>query len=197
MKRLIVLTPPRFFLGEGSIINGLFKEGLACLHIRKPGCTVGEMVDLLNNIELAYYPRIVLHDCFELGTTHPVGGLHLNKRNSAVPEGFTGSISRSCHTLEEVQTSTDFSYVFLSPIFDSISKEGYGSRFPMNVLKEASAQHIINEQVIALGGINAVTIPLVKQLNFGGVAVLGALWGTNPSANDSDMIITQFKLLHI
>lgn len=89
------------------------------------------------------------------------------------------SVSRSCHSFEEVEAALDggCDYVFLSPVFDSISKPGYGSAFTPEQLQWARARGIINRRVVALGGIDAENIPVAALCGFGGVAVLGALWG--------------------
>ena len=68
------------------------------------------------------------------------------------------------------------SYVFLSPVFNSISKEGYNAAFTVDELSRAAAEGIINGRVIALGGCSAVTIPLLRQWHFGGAALLGDVW---------------------
>ena len=70
----------------------------------------------------------------------------------------------------------EFDYLFLSPIFDSISKGGYKSTFSSEQLIEASKAGVIDEKVIALGGITIDKIPYLKRLNFGGVAMLGAIY---------------------
>lgn len=197
MKRLIVITTPYFFKNEGTILSALFEEGLECLHLRKPDAGVDEMKRLLETIPAGFHSRIRLHDCFELTKHYAVGGLHLNRRNDHIPDGFRGTVSRSCHTLEEVKESDRMNYVFLSPIFQSISKEGYGSGFPMEVLRKASEEGIINEKVIALGGMDSRTIPLLKGLGFGGIAVLGALWGEPSGKKDLISTIQQFKLLRL
>lgn len=192
--KLIVITTPHFFEGEGLVLTRLFKEGMEHLHIRKPGCNQEGLATLIKNIPEKYYSRIILHDCFDLALRLNIGGIHLNSRNKEIPIGFNGSISRSCHSLQEVQEATEsdtYNYVFLSPICPSISKEGYGSGFPMEVLTEASAKGVINKKVIALGGMDQTTIPKIKPLNFGGVAVLGTLWGKNPSIDDTEIIIKQ------
>ena len=74
-------------------------------------------------------------------------------------------------------------YLFLSPIFQSISKEGYGNGFPWYELEEARERGFINPKVFALGGIDASHIRQLKGLGFGGAVVLGALWGkiNNPA----------------
>ncbi|MDD6809054.1 MAG: thiamine phosphate synthase, partial [Bacteroidales bacterium] len=47
-------------------------------------------------------------------------------------------LSVSCHSLEELSAhKAKFDYLFLSPIFDSISKKGYSGRFTREQLLEA------------------------------------------------------------
>ncbi|MBR0324552.1 MAG: DUF554 family protein, partial [Selenomonadales bacterium] len=100
-----------------------------------------------------------------------------NSRCPHLPDGFKGGVSRSCHSLEEVVRYKDqCDYVFLSPIFDSISKEGYGSTFPEETLQEAYKQGIIDSKVIALGGIKPEHAPYLKANGFGGMAYLGYVW---------------------
>ena len=66
--------------------------------------------------------------------------------------------------------------MFLSPIYDSISKEGYGAAFSRIDLKQAADEGIIDSKVLALGGVSLEHIPEVRSMGFGGAAVLGALW---------------------
>lgn len=68
-------------------------------------------------------------------------------------------------------------YVFLSPIFDSISKSGYHSAFTLEVLQQAAAHNIIDEKVVALGGVTPDKVKWLRQIGFGGAAMLGAVWG--------------------
>lgn len=205
MKKLIVITPPDFFPGEGEIIRRLFQEGMERLHLRKPGSSKTAFVSLLKEIPEAYYPRIVLHDHFEIvsekGSFPSLGGIHLNRRNPAPPEGYTGDLSRSCHRFEEVKQCLQsplpylYKYVFLSPIFPSISKQGYGSGFSLAALREAATQGIIGERVVALGGLSPETLPQLKDLPFGGAAVLGSLWGKQPGSEPLNEIIKRYKQL--
>lgn len=197
MNKLIVITTPYFFEEEGTILSALFEEGLEQVHLRKPNAGADEISKLLDALPDSFHSRIRLHDCFELAGRYAIGGLHLNKRNNRIPAGFRGTVSRSCHTLEEVKENSQLDYVFLSPIFQSISKEGYGSGFSIEELQKVAAEGIINEKVIALGGINHENIPLLKGLNFGGVAVLGALWGEPSDKKEIDSIIQQYKLLRL
>jgi thiamine-phosphate pyrophosphorylase len=187
---LIVITYETIFDGEASAINRLFERGMETLHLRKPQATKEELGILLSQIDEKFHSRIVLHDHFSLNDSFRLKGVHLNRRNSQCPNRQGLSLSRSCHSLEELENNDDFNYVFLSPVFDSISKPGYNHAFSQEELRMAKER--INEKVIALGGISSETIPLVKAYGFGGVAVLGALWGAFPQDKNEDALLKRF-----
>lgn len=173
----ITITSPEFLSGEATFISKLFLQGLDLLHLRKPEASLEAYKQLLLQIPEQWHSRIVLHEHFELAEEYKLHGIHLNRRCSVVPNAYHGSISCSCHTIEEVITQKDSkNYVFLSPIFDSISKVGYHAAFSPTSLKQAAVENVIDEKVIALGGITANNIPLVKEWHFGGVALLGDIW---------------------
>ncbi len=195
MKHLIVITTPNLYPDEGELISSLFDAGMEKLHLRKPEADADSLLHLLKQIPEAYYSKIVLHDHFKIVTALSLGGIHLNKRNSTIPVNFKGSVSRSCHSIKELEDWRNLDYLFLSPIFQSISKEGYGNGFPWNTLVEASNKGIITPNVFALGGMNVEQIQQIKNLNFGGAVVLGALWGKNPSCQEKDNIIHRFNQL--
>lgn len=86
-------------------------------------------------------------------------------------------VSRSCHSLDEVARSKErCSYVTLSPIFNSISKQGYNAAFSQEELVRARELKIIDQKVVALGGIGQENIARIRELGFGGAAVLGTIW---------------------
>jgi thiamine-phosphate pyrophosphorylase len=186
--KLIVITSPDFINNEAWKINALFDVGLEILHLRKPKASKPEYVGLLNSVNSKYHPKIKIHEYFELTDNYDLLGVHLNVRNPVYGRKKEVKISKSCHSLEELHAIDKYDYVFLSPIFDSISKEGYASNFPDEVLKETSGQGIINDKVIALGGIDKTTLPLIQNYAFGGAAVLGAIW-------NSENVVESFKQL--
>ena len=186
MKRLIVITLPDFFPEEADRINWPFHSGLERLHLRKPHAGRASLKELLGKIDSEFYPRMVLHDCFDLAEEFVLGGIHLNRRNPEPLPSFKGTVSRSCHSISELGKYPDLDYLFLSPIFPSISKSGYGDGFPIGRLRDAAEKGEINDRIYALGGISAETIPLLDGLPFGGVAVLGALWGSVPCKEVKD-----------
>lgn len=176
--KLFVITRPDWFPDEVDTILSLFHEGLETLHLRKPDASEAEVESFLRSLPRAYLSRIVLHQHFRLATFYPLKGIHLNHRHPFPPPGYTGgTVSRSCHTLDEVkQYKTRCDYVFLSPVFDSISKEGYAAAFHPTDLCHARNQGIIDNRVIALGGIDENRFQQLRTWGFGGAAVLGDIW---------------------
>jgi thiamine monophosphate synthase len=179
--KLIVISKEKVFAGEPLWINALMGKYDFTFHLRKPGLTESETEEIILQINSNFHNRIVLHDHFPLAAKYRLKGVHLNSRN---PEAnFRGeywcrcSISRSCHSLEEVAANKDrCNYVTLSPVFDSISKAGYNAGFSYEAITDALEKGIIDNKVVALGGISSSNIQSVKKLGFGGVAVLGTVW---------------------
>lgn len=173
----IVITSPGFLQGEADFIDRLFNHGLDRLHLRKPGADIGECRRLLDGISREWLPRIVVHDNFGLCREYGLGGVHLNGRNPMAPPNHEGSVSRSCHSLEEISHyKGECDYLTLSPIFNSISKQGYMAAFEPEQLAAARDSGLIDSRVMALGGVTLENIPRVRELGFGGVAILGDVW---------------------
>lgn len=176
--RLIAISWPDFFEGEAKAINTLFDDGLEILHLRKPGADEEAVAALIDEIEPKYRGRLTLHYMPDLAVRSEVGGYHLSPNRPPAPVGWRGRLSASCHSTEELKEKLSMvDYAFLSPIFDSISKNGYKSSFSQETLQKAASEEIINEKVVALGGVTPQNMGIVKDLGFGGVAVLGGLWG--------------------
>lgn len=177
--QLAIITLPRFFTAEIiAIKNYLERPDIDLLHIRKPNATKAEVEHLLQQIPSQYYNRLVLHDYHELAITYGLHGVHLNSRNPKPPQGWLGAVSISCHSIAELaeQRKQPFAYMSLSPIFDSISKQGYKAAFTAKELHEAREQGIIDGRVMALGGVTFDKIEQIKKMGFGGAMILGDAW---------------------
>jgi len=198
IMNLIAITAPTFFVEEHIILNALFEEGLDVLHLKKPDSEPIFCERLLRLIDKPWLKHIVVHDHFYLKDEFGLKGIHLNERNSEIPEEYKGHVSRSCHSLEEVaEWKPQCNYVFLGPIYDGSSGRLNRSLFTTQQLVKAAEDGIINKKVVAVGGINAKNIKRVKNMGFGGAAVLTGLWehfDAHESINTQD-IVKQFKLL--
>ncbi|MDR2791783.1 MAG: thiamine phosphate synthase [Tannerellaceae bacterium] len=173
---IAVITWPEFLVGEAKAVEALFAAGLQRLHLRKPCADAEALRGFMEDIDKRFHRRITVHGSPKLFGSLDVGGFH-------VPKGDIGEVGRgmrrscSCHSLEEVAAFAPLcDYVFLSPIFDSLSKQGYKAAFSEETLTEGRQRGIISQRVYALGGIMPERIGQVKSMGFGGVGVLGYIW---------------------
>ena len=173
----IAFTPEQPFMLEPVFISEILSRGWDMVHLRHPSASCEEIREILEAVPKKFHNRIRLHDHFELANSFNLGGIHLNRRCPSVPTGYSGPYSRSCHSVEEVKQCNDCDYVTLSPVFDSISKEGYKRVFTKIDFKKINKDSTsgVTTKVIALGGVDADHIRTVKFLGFNGFAVLGAL----------------------
>ena len=194
MRDVIVITMPEMFPGEADMVNTLFANGMQRLHLRKLGASEQEMAEWIGRIDLPFRQRIIVHDHHRLLRTMGLGGIHLNARNPEAPAWFSAerqkrrsvTLSRSCHSLEEIaQWKGVCDYLFLSPIFDSISKGGYTSAFTRETLLQAYHDGLFSKPVYALGGVSADNIRSIYDYGFAGAAVIGSLWQVHPFTTDT------------
>lgn len=185
--KLIAITREVVEIDESCRICNLIDAGFDYVHIRKPALQKNEMQQFIESIPTRYYNRLKLHDHFDLADKYDLAGIHLNSRNRTAPTGFQKHVSKSCHAIEELRDIDRFEYVFLSPIFDSISKQGYKARFSKNELENSS--NLISEKVMALGGVADKHIPYLQKIGFGGCALLGYL----PWADDYQSFVQKIN----
>ena len=75
--QLRVITHPEYLEGEAEIINGLFKEGLTCLHLRKPKWTNDQIMALIEEIDKPHHKKITFHQMHHMAVDFELGGVHL------------------------------------------------------------------------------------------------------------------------
>src|ERR1039458_7901787 len=106
--KLIIISSPVAVPNEHEIINSLFEEGLEIFQLHKPDFSKDEMKQFVQQIPFKYHNKIALHSSFP-----------------------------KFHSLKELEEHKEkYEYAILSPIFDSISKTGYKSKFDLQELKK-------------------------------------------------------------
>lgn len=185
---LIIITPEINHPEEIKLIPVFYSNGLSKLHLRKPFFALSDYRDYISRIDKKFHSRISIHNHFSLLNEFPGLGAHITSQ--AREEGrFTeiinlsnpSSISTSFHSWKEIEISRDpFDYVFISPVFESISKKNYNAAIDLSAIgrvkQKISLQNKKLPSIIALGGVDAKNIGLLQQKGFDGVAVLGAIW---------------------
>ncbi|MGL1901121.1 MAG: thiamine phosphate synthase [Fibrobacterales bacterium] len=189
---IIGITSPATIENEVSLIEEMLDLGAYKFHIRKPNWTPKQLVPFLESFQKSYRKKLVLHDLKHWPFTELFGGVHLkSKQTNFALKKSVRSLSRSCHSLIEIEKfGNELDYMFLSPIFDSISKEGYKAQFNDECLRKPNLK-----KVYALGGVSVERLEDVYGYGFKGAAVLGALWGSKKPVAEMAKIIDTAEVL--
>lgn len=187
--KFILISSPKDLANEISIVKQLFKNGLEIFHLRKPDFSLEETKKFLDAIPSEFHNRIVLHGYRQLPFEYQVKGLHFSF-GKIKEEHFkccaSLTFSGSAHSIEEIKNSNPIlHYVFLSPVFNSISKPGYESTINLKDAESFLKQNIKRPEVIALGGIDTDKIEKIADAGFEGFAMLGAFWNLK---NESEIM---------
>jgi thiamine-phosphate pyrophosphorylase len=182
--RLAILSPPEDVPDEHRLVGRILRQSSAIFHLRKPGRGQAAVAAYLRRLPPDLHPRIMVDDQVQLLGRFPLRGVHLTEtERRRHPQAVhrlrhrypRARFSSSFHRLSDLSEAADrFDYVFLSPIFDSISKAGYRAAFDHMAL--ARFLTTTRQRVFALGGIDARQVATAAMLGFAGVAVLGAVW---------------------
>lgn len=180
---IVLIAPEEDLQNEILILNQLFEAGLEYYHLRKPKKNYQEHCDYLNQIEVKFHNRIVVHYFHELINAYNLKGIHFQeqKRRDHIDNPgqyfkglsmFGKTISSSFHELDDLDSCEfEFDYHLLSPVFSSISKQGYeGRRFDVT--------HI-DKRIVGMGGVTTDNLTKFIKLGFQGVGVLGGIWNNN------------------
>lgn len=182
---IIVITPEEFVQNEAEIINELFLEGLDFLHIRKPFVNSEEITDFIQKINPEFHHQLVLHSHHHLAEDFNISRFHFREidRENGLHQSFKDEIiSTSVHDIQTFnELNEDWEYAFISPVFPSISKKGYGEN--STILKSIKNRNNSNVKLVALGGINDKNINEVFESQVDGVALLGSIWESEEPLN--------------
>lgn len=194
---IILIAPENDVAKELEILDTLFKQGLEYYHLRKPNKSKEEHVHYLQEIDPAYHSKIIIHYHHKLINKFDLKGIHFQeqKRRDVLENGVNylsnynlkgKLISSSFHEPKDLENcKIKFDYHLLSPVFSSISKEGYKGRgFDVN--------HI-DKPIIGMGGVNKETVPEVLKLGYNGIGVLGGVWNSKNPVENFKSIKNQFE----
>ena len=197
---LIIITPEINHAEEFGSIPFFFSNGLSKLHLRKPFFALSDYRDYLSRIDKKFHAGISIHGHFSLLDEFPGLGAHIpsqvreeGRLAEIINLSRPSSLSASFHSWNEIEENPyPFDYVFISPVFNSISKKGYKAAIDITMKRQVSQKiNLQNKKapsIIALGGVDAANIGLLQKNGFDGAAVLGAIWGS------TDPVVSYMKI---
>ena len=176
------LSSPDNYPDEAARFKSLIQKGTTAIYLRKPTLSQSIYEKYITSFPLPIRSKLLVHAPVEQALEWGVWGIHFRAKEEPKRIQTIGKLhsTKACHTLNELaQYSERVDYLFLSPLFDSLSKPNYRSDFSDNELRAATTTGTINSRSIALGGITPEKVDLCREYGFGGVAFLGYLWQKN------------------
>ncbi len=198
LSKLILISNPDDLENEHVVLHQLFEAGLTHFHIRKPEYTLDEMRNYIEKIQPQYYNKVVIHSFHQFVVEYNLKGFHYGAKTMHLlskNDGKNRHRSFSAHSLIELidLQYKNFDYIFLSPIFNSISKKEYHSGFNLAQLMEFFAESELTTDVVALGGIKSENVALLEQVGFSGIGLLGSIWNMLVTEQNTKEIINYFN----
>lgn len=177
-----IITHSTFLPEETSYWQLLLAEGADSILVRKPGWPETDYEQLLQEADPSCYSRLMIAGHPALCEKYGLQGVHFNEAGRGLitsdqiarfrQRGWR--LSTSIHAAETLQVaSNDWDQLLLAPVFDSISKPGYNSTFREGFRLSKDGY---KGQVLALGGIDHTTTAKARNMQFDGIALLGAIW---------------------
>ena len=177
---LVLFTPTRSPWDAKTVVK-LFDAGLGRLHVQSVrDWNVRQYEAFLQQVPEVFWNRIVLEEQPDLVLSRKLAGFQMLPGDRIPPRWpKTAALSLKCHSYDEMRsTLKGCHYLFLSPIFPSVSKRDY---VPQRTHREFQ---VIVERwraeggcpVYGLGGITPQNAAHVRALGFDGMAFIGSVW---------------------
>ncbi len=207
--KVIVISNSKNIENETEMVTRLFESGLETFHLRKHKYSTYTMKQFIKSIPEHFHNRIVIHSHHNLARKFKLKGIHLTKshKKNALKTWITIKIIRFVNPEIEITTSFNnigqlleknsqysYNYVFLSPVFDSLSSK-FQSGFTEHSL--ASAIRKSDFKVIARGGVDASSIEKAEKIGFHGLAFYTSVWKRKEPNVEFNQIVEKFKELNI
>ncbi len=184
---ILAMSNSTEFPNEVEEIIRMFELGMPYYHVRKPKLGRRGLTAYVKSFPVQYHDRLILHSWHGIAEQNKLGGIHLGRHHRKRKWTYqlrlwlkrkknpSMVVSRTFHKLTDITSDKrEYSYAFLSPVFDSVSQNSLGGGYSRRALLVTLPQ--AKQPVYALGGVRPENIEHIAELGFHGAVLLGALW---------------------
>ena len=161
-----------------DVIRDAVRAGIDLIQIREKDLGTRELMGLIEPAVSAARDtpaRVVVNDRLDVALALGAAGVHLGGQSlparvvrRLAPPGFLVGVS--CHSLGEAleAESAGADYAVLGPIFETLSKLGYGPPLGLGKLREVTGR--VKIPVLALGGLTVDRVEACLEAGAAGIA---------------------------
>ena len=166
-----------------QIVEQALAGGVTCIQLREKDISTRDFIALTTRIlpltRAAGVPCLI-NDRVDVALATDADGVHLGQQDMPYPMarqllGPEKIIGLSVETIDQAREaqSLDVDYLGVSPIYCTPTKEELQTQFGIEGLREVRA--LSRHPLVAIGGLNAQTIPDVVHVGADGIAVVSAI----------------------
>ncbi|HKE57913.1 MAG TPA: thiamine phosphate synthase [Pyrinomonadaceae bacterium] len=204
---MLATPPPRVYpltdvaisgLSHAKQVEALIAGGASLIQLREknaPPATFFAQAQLALEIARQHHCRLVINDRVDLALALNADGVHLGQddmppaaaRKILGPEAIIGF---STHNVEQARAALDqpIDYLAIGPIFGTTSKQDTAAVLGLEGLQEVRA--IVGDiPLVAIGGIDHRSAPLVIDAGADSVAVIAALLSTRGDIHNRTQLL--------
>jgi thiamine-phosphate pyrophosphorylase len=186
-SRLLVVTDRHQTKGRSLVplLQRVLAAGTPAIQLRERDLSARELVALARDVQTlaaAHRSQLLINDRIDVALTLEGVGVHLRSNSLPVPVarhllGPQRLLGISVHSIEEaVQAeSQGADYIILGPIYETPSKQMFGS--PLGIHRLEKACRAVRIPIIGIGGVTAVRAREMRHAGAFGVAVIAAILG--------------------
>lgn len=166
-----------------SVLSQAVAAGVSSIHLRERDLNTKDLLALARDVQRVMRRcegQLIVNDRIDVALSMDKAGVHLRSTSLpvAIARRLLGSerlLGVSVHSVREaVQAEKDGAdYIVLGPIFDTPSKQGFGSPLGLSSVEETC--RAVGVPVLGIGGVNAARAREVRRAGAFGVAVIAAV----------------------
>jgi thiamine-phosphate pyrophosphorylase len=187
--KVVIISESKVIENEHDIIRRLFEAGLETFHLRKPRMRTAQLQEFIEKIPPQFHNRLIIHSHHRLAARYNLQGVHYTRLHleksfknwwrerklRLIHRKLVRTTSHNKLATLYDKSEVNFDYVFLSPIFDSITGK-YQSGFYEDSIRAAIQKTGL--RIVARGGIDITRIEKVNELGFHGMALYTCVWNS-------------------
>ena len=196
----------RSWLKEGetlySVTEELLKGGVSCIQLREKNAADEQILheaEQLKELCFRYHVPLIINDRPDLALKTGASGVHVGLSDMGIQKarqilGHDFIIGASAHNVEEALAAeaAGADYLGCGAVFGSTTKTNV-TQLPVETLKAICKA--VKIPVVAIGGVNSDTLPLLAGSGIAGAAVVSGLFKPTDKAAAVRRFLTQLKAI--
>ncbi len=194
---LIVTDPQKSPWTAEEIVKIVLEAGCRWVMYRDKAATIEifrQTAAVLVGLCDKFNAKVCINEKIDVAEGLAGSGIHLQSsydvpsaKSRLCPSALIGV---SCHSISEAQKAEKLGadYVTFSPVFETLSKPGYGPLVGLEGLRNASQRLTI--PIIALAGINSSNASQCMESGARGIAVMGGVMRSSDPLNEVTALIS-------